>query len=75
MKSYCKRSLFIPNGLSWRRGEYYEHSLSDGYESFNGVYIFIKNKDMSIPFAKSVYEKHFKSIEDIRDEKIEILIK
>jgi len=78
LKALCKRTFFYDNELKWIRENYYETMIPSDYESENGVYIYVKfgeNPKSYYPLNKSRYDKHFVGIDEIRNEKIENVLK
>ncbi len=91
MKVYCKASFIDVNVnffkilgagygesyLKWQEGKVYNARLGNTYESIGEQYIDIEteNTGYSSCLGKKIFNKHFMTIEDVRDEKIKQILK
>lgn len=78
MKFLCIRNYFIGSSTRtrWTKGKYYEGRIPTKIEKENGIAFYIKSNN-KIEYLVKIkdYSNYFKSIEDVRDEKLEELLK
>ena len=79
MKFLCIRNFFTGNGsrTRWTKGRYYEGRMPNSLEQTHGIVFYIKSNDdaprggkLEYFLKKKDYLTYFKSIEDVREEKI-----
>jgi hypothetical protein len=80
IRTYWLGSAIVPTPYRWKKGEYYEGREPNELEKSAGIAYFIKSDERSKGepiehfVKKKDYTIYFKSIEDIRDEKLEELL-
>jgi len=80
VKVYCKRTKFFDDGrIKWKKDCWYEFSKSDGFES-NYVYGYIKHdfvdtRGYKESISKSGYNKYFYTQQELRDIRIQDILK
>jgi hypothetical protein len=71
----CTRTYFIGNKIDykarWIKGKFYNGREPNEIEKIGGIFFYINSDNDFEYFIKEVdYNKYFKSIEDLREEKI-----
>ena len=90
MKVFCKRTFFQKNTNSfpisgknygetyvlWKKGKFYNIRLPQEYEKAVGIYYIVESEDVTIytPVKKKEFEKYFTDIDQLREEKINIIL-
>ena len=82
MKFLCIRNYFEDSSsrARWTKGKYYEGRMANGFDKENGITCYVvsnsygKNDDIEYFVKTKEYKNYFKSIEDVRDEKLEELL-
>jgi len=68
--------------IEWKRGKYYKFRVPHDYEKgghtemFPGIYLYIESERESfwVPIKETDFRKHFKDVDELRNEKIEKLL-
>ena len=90
MKVFCKRTYFQKNLNSypisgkgygesyvlWKKGKFYTVRLPQEYEKAVGIYYVVQSEDVTIytPVKKREFNKYFTDIDQLREEKINIIL-
>ena len=90
MKVFCKRTYFQKNTNSfaisgknygetyvlWKKGKFYNIRLPQEYEKAVGIYYIVESEHPSIytPVKKKEFMKYFTDIDQLREEKINIIL-
>ena len=82
MKFLCIRNYFEDSSsrTRWTKGKYYEGRMANGFDKENGITCYVVsnsygiNDDIEYFVKTKEYKNYFKSIEDVRDEKLEELL-
>jgi hypothetical protein len=79
IKVYCKRTLFIHDEkiAAFSKGEIYETLDPEEYESKSGIFIWIMSNQYEdhVPMTKKNFLKYFTTIDDMRNTKINKILK
>ena len=78
MKFLCIRNFFIGSSTRtrWTKGKYYEGRMPNSIEKVHGIACYVKSNDngpegsLEYLVKKKDYTTYFKSIEDVREEKL-----
>jgi len=82
VKFLCIRNYFEDSSsrARWTKGKYYEGRMANGFDKENGITCYVVsnsygiNDDIEYFVKTKEYKNYFKSIEDVRDEKLEELL-
>jgi hypothetical protein len=82
VKFLCIRNYFEDSSsrARWTKGKYYEGRMANGYDKENGITCYVVSNsygthdDIEYFVKTKEYPMYFKSIEDVREEKLNIIL-